>query len=155
MVSAHGSPQPGPDRRRGYRGVRRRQGQAHLSTCVSGKCFWSALLPFGDEPPGARLKPELSTASLRRDRRNCRSRSEPDGQYHVTLNCFDGSAHVITSSELNFSCPYHPTGPARSGKTMFLASAYPAGILALAMKLRVCSDWQRKAATSTLRIRFE
>jgi hypothetical protein len=38
-----------------------------------------AALPFSDELPLPILK------------------SEPDWQYHVTLNCFDGSAHMFLS----------------------------------------------------------
>src|SRR6476469_882795 len=62
------------------------------ATCevVSGKCFWSALLPFGDELRGARLKSEP-------DWRNFGLRN------HARLDCFDRSARVIGSPYLRFS----------------------------------------------------
>ena len=51
----------------------------------------------------------------------------------VLLNPQNGSAHVIGSSYLRFSSEDYRIAEAASGKTMFLASAYPAGMLALAM----------------------
>jgi len=47
---------------------------------------FSAALPLSDELALAILQSELATASLR-----------PDWQYHVTLNCFDGSTHMFLS----------------------------------------------------------
>ena len=65
-------------------GLGRRQGQAQLAKCVSGKCYRSAMLPIGDELRGARLKSEPNW-------RNFGLRN------HVTLNRFDRSAHVTGS----------------------------------------------------------
>jgi hypothetical protein len=48
---------------------------------------FGAALPFSDERALAILKSGLAAASVR-----------PDWQYHVTLNCFDGSAHSFSSS---------------------------------------------------------
>lgn len=73
-------------RARGYHRLRRRKDQSQFSNCEPGKRFRSALLPFTDE---------LCAAKLTRFR--CGSRPE------VTFNCFDASAHIVASTELNFS----------------------------------------------------
>jgi len=60
--------------------MRRRESQTQFSLRVPEN--FSAALPFSDELALGILKSGLATASLR-----------PDWQYHVTFNCFDGSAH--------------------------------------------------------------
>jgi hypothetical protein len=68
--------------------LRGRESQTQLLLRVSQN--FRAALPFSDElaPPILKSEP---------DWRNCRSWSEPDWQYHVTLNCFDGAAHMFPS----------------------------------------------------------
>jgi hypothetical protein len=64
--------------------MRRRESQTQFSLRVPEN--FGPALPFSDE-----------LALAIQSRRDCRSWSEPDWQYHVTLNCFDGSAHVFLS----------------------------------------------------------
>ena len=64
--------------------MRRRESQTQFLLRASQN--FGATLPFSDEFALAILKSGLATGSLR-----------PDWQYHVTLNCFDGSAHVFLS----------------------------------------------------------
>jgi hypothetical protein len=61
------------------------EGQAQFSLYVPKNL--GAALPFNDELALAILKSNLATASP--------SFGGPDWQYHVTLNCFDGSAHTF------------------------------------------------------------
>src|SRR4029077_1238865 len=56
------------------------EGQAQFSQRISRECFRSALLPFSDEFRSARLNGFAFTWRRR-----------------VTLNCFDGSAHMFLS----------------------------------------------------------
>jgi hypothetical protein len=63
------------------------EGQAQFSLYVPKNL--GAALPFSDELALAILKSNLATASP--------SFGGPDWQYHVTLNCFDGSAHRFLS----------------------------------------------------------
>jgi hypothetical protein len=65
-----------------------------------------AALPFSDKLALAVLKSELAAAS------------GPEWSYHVTLNCFDGSAHMFF-----FSMNNDRRRTALLRKTMFLASA--------------------------------
>jgi hypothetical protein len=51
-----------------------------------------AVLPFSDELALAVLKSELATGQGW-----VTGATGPDGQDHVTLNCFDGSAHMFFS----------------------------------------------------------
>jgi hypothetical protein len=70
----------------GYDGgrMRGRESQTQFSLRVPEN--FRAALPFCDE-----------LALAIRARRDCRSWSGPNWQYHVTLNCFDGSAHMFLS----------------------------------------------------------
>jgi len=70
--------------------MRRRESYAQFLLRVSQN--FRAALPFSDELALPILKSELA---MRRVRVAAATRS--DWQYHVTFNCFDGSAHMFLS----------------------------------------------------------
>jgi hypothetical protein len=75
--------------------MRRRESYAQFLLRASKN--FRAALPFSDELALAILHRLRCLARRGLRARAARSWSEPDWQYHVTLNCFGGSAHMFLS----------------------------------------------------------